>query len=263
MLHVRNPLLCLDADEGGSGGGVVDAATDDTASHPDTASQSDPGQAGTGWSGPSEEEWYALQGMLQNLAQSGRLQAAQTAQAAAQDPSERFTWDPLAEDAGEQLLNLLSQRDEYLLNRFQEMLSPVVAHTREELESEAEERAFDILADIEASEGKFKGGEEGRKIARVLADSFFPEAAARFGGPGTPGAVRSAEYALRKAAQKVREYEERVATIAVNEFKASLEGIAGASNEPGAGTTGAGEVSAGADTEKEAVARLFGQTVSV
>jgi hypothetical protein len=92
----------------------------------------------------------------------------------------------------------------------------------------------------------------------VLADSYFPQAAERFGN--TP---RAAEYALQQAAAALRSYEAAVAERVLNEYKASLKSVAGAPSEPGAGATGSGEVPEEAETEAETIARLFGTQVAV
>ena len=217
----------------------------------------DAGATGSGWSGPSEDDWYQSQSMLRSLAERFQAPADEPAQFTQPSDAGGWDWDPLADDAGQQLVGLLGQRDEYLLGRFQEMLGPVVSHTREQLTQEAESRAMDVLVDIEAREGEF-GGDNGRQIARVLADSYFPQAAERYGN-----SPRAAEHALSEAASALRSYEKAVSERAVNQFKASLKGVAGAPFELGVESTGSIDVQGAADTESEAVNRIFGTLVNV
>lgn len=243
-------------EDGGSGAAPEPAAA--TGGEVTPAQPAEPagavGSAPSGWSGPSEDEWYETQATLRAIADrfSGQPEPAEHG---LDPPAGGFEWDPLADDADQQLAALLSQRDEFLLGRMQEMLSPVVQHTQAQRSEEAEARAMDVLADIETRDGAF-ATDEGRGIARTLADSYWGQAEQRFGN--TP---RAAEYALSQGAARLRAYEKAVAERAVNEFKASITGVAGAPTEPGVGGTGALEVTEGAESELEAISRVFGTRV--
>ncbi len=164
----------------------------------------DPGMAGGGeepvdepdeggWGGPSQEEWEQTQQALQYFAE-----LEQQRQAAQQGDGPQF--DPWSENPTDQLRELIRQE-----------MAPLHEFTEHSQLTEAEERAMDIIADMQAAEGEFlfQPSKEhpiaSPQLARALAEDFLPEAQERYGaGP------RAAEAALSHAVKTVREIEQAI-----------------------------------------------------
>lgn len=159
-------------------------------------------------------------------------------------------FDPLADNAAEQIQAMIRQE-----------MQPLAQFADQASWSEGEARSMDIIASLESEGGEFLGraaeGEQlavdSRMVARQLGDTFYPEAAARYGdGP------RAAEAALSKAVEVVRALEQAVGKNYANREQNQLHTLAGARREPSAaGTTGAGEVRAGVSSEQDLVRQFF------
>ena len=154
------------------------------------------------WSGVSQEQWQTVEQGL------GRMQEffdyidslENQPQPNQQPQQEQFVLDPLSDTFQEDL-------DKYIESRLQ----PHNEYLEQQSLSEGEQRAMDILADFEASQGDFlikaekEGDPDSRTMARQIAEAFLPEAQARFGyGP------KAAEAALERAYTHMKSYEEAV-----------------------------------------------------
>lgn len=166
--------------------------------------------------------------MLPMLRQAINQPQPQPQQQAQQGPPELDPFDP----ASVQAYN--DWRDQNLLARFEQMVSPLIGSHQEQVMSEAENRAMDILRDDAARNGDFIGGDQSLNAARQLADTLLPDMQARY-GPGP----RAAEQALYQAAQHIRGLEENIAKQAVERHTNQLSTLANATREPAAGATGA------------------------
>jgi hypothetical protein len=188
------------------------------------------------WAGPSQEEWTQTQELLQGLAPVIEyMQNPEAGQYQQVDPNqEQMDLDPFSDNFGEQLRSLI-----------QNEISPLSEFTENAALEEAEERAMDIIHDLESREGEFlfrgenPGDVDSRQVARSLAERFLPEAQQRYGyGP------RAAEAALAQAYKVVRSYEETVGKTYHDRQTNQLKTLAGARREmPVAGTQGANNVS--------------------
>ena len=83
-----------------------------------------------------------------------------------------FNLDPLEPGFGEQFAGFLAQRDEYLLEQFGRLLTPVLSREETERAQEGEQRMRDVLADIGAR-GRAAGGNESTKAVEMLSSVFF------------------------------------------------------------------------------------------
>lgn len=145
------------------------------------------------WSGPSQEDWEAMQDSFQQL-----NELISAAQAEMQGGGQQPAYDP------DQPLTM-GELQAYLEQRDQEVLGPVYQDYESRQMDEAEQRAMDIIADIESREGEFLNSELSRQIARERANYYLDEAEARYGrGP------KAAEAALTRAYKEVKEYENAV-----------------------------------------------------
>jgi hypothetical protein len=165
------------------------------------------------WSGPSQEEWGAVLGYVNQQAQReqqiGQLYGAgPQAQDGPQRPDPWNRPDTFQEDL-----------DAYINARMQ----PVSEFTQEARLAEAEERAQDILTDLVAKHGEFD-----KEVAYARANVILPQMVNRY-GPGP----KAAEAALEAAAQAQLEWERKRDEAAVGRYTNQIKTLAGAPGEPG------------------------------
>lgn len=230
-------LFYFDPDDGaGSGVATASAEADPSAAvssggaEPEAAGGAPSAEAAPAWAGPSQDEWGEVVGALGYLA--SQIPLEQQTQIAAEQQSAGepvgLSLDPFADDFGDNLGQLLDQRLEALVGRLEQRLDPLVqSHEREQI-GEAEQRALDIIGDIESRDGEFLSGDDARHAVRALAETLVGETRQRF-GPGP----RAAEAALSRAAQIVRGIEKSVSDKAVEQYRNQLSNVGGARQEPG------------------------------
>ena len=143
-----------------------------------------------------------------------------------------FNLDPLEPGFGEQFAGFLAQRDEYLLEQFGRLLTPVLSREETERAQEGEQRMRDVLADIGGREGELLGGNESTKAVEMLSSVFFRDTAGRYGH--TP---RAAETALQDAYRLIRKVEQAADQRGFNRAESELAGLSGARRE----SAGAGD----------------------
>jgi hypothetical protein len=148
--------------------------------------------------------------------------------------------DPLSDDFGAQLDARLEQRDQKLLQGIQQMLAPIHGRFETEAVQEGDQRAQDILADDISRNGEIT--DDGKTLARQLAEQYFPEFASKYGQ--TP---KAGEAALTKAAATVRAIEKASGEKAVEAYKNQLATLSGAPQTPGTGATGIVSIPEGGD----------------
>lgn len=171
-------------------------------------------EAAPSWSGPSQEEWEALNGTIGQLAQ-------QFAPPPAEAPGidSYFPPDP---ETGEATLTF-EALDRYVqdrieagvnsrLGQFEPVLNQTVADRGEQLINQE----FDKLA----SQGDFD-----RALARELAEGYASTG-------------HAPDEAIRRGAQRAREVAQAAAQSAVDEYKKTLGNIGNAPREPGVNGAG-------------------------
>jgi hypothetical protein len=198
--HLIHHEVSGDADSGAG-------ASDDAG----TTGETDSAEA---WSGPSKEEWEQTQQLLADY------QAAQQGDEGEYEEEEEgdVELDPFSDKFGQQLVDLIQQA-----------ISPYATHAEQQMMSEANEKAMDIIADLEAKDGEFMNPEKSRPLARVLADKHFPEMAQKHADPR-----KAAEAALAAGVKEARELEQVYGEAYYTRKMNNLRGLAGAKTEPGA-----------------------------
>lgn len=174
------------------------------------------------WTGPTQEQWEQTQAMLAQTAESyetmqwlaQQAQQLQQQQMGQQGP----VFDPFSEDANTQLRQII-----------REELAPYEQLRQDVILGEAEERASDILADLQARNGEFTQSQSA-DLARALANQFLAEEQTKHGfGP------KAAEAALERGYNTVREYENTLAQTAIERHNNQLKTLNDAPREPGTG----------------------------
>jgi exonuclease VII large subunit len=162
------------------------------------------------WTGPSQEEWQQWQQANEYLAE--QLQEAQKALT----PQQQAQLDPFADD-------FQSQLDAYIAQKVQpyEDLRTNVSM------GEAEERANDILTDLQSAKGEFVDPES-KAIARAMAEQFLGEEQQRYGF-----GAQAAEAALERGYEYARERETKLGELAVQRHLNQLKTLNGAPRQPG------------------------------
>lgn len=163
------------------------------------------------WTGPTQEEWQQWQQANEYL--SSQLQEAQKA---AQPPGQPTPIDPFADDFHAQLEQFVAQK----LQPYEELRTDVTM-------GEAEERANDILADLQSSKGDFIDPES-KSIARAMAERFLSEEQQRYGF-----GAQAAEAALQRGYEYARERETKLSELAVQQHLNQLKTLNGAPRQPG------------------------------
>ena len=264
---MRHRLLHIlfDPDDGaGSGGPPAPAGADPPAGPTGSEGSPSPVAAAPAWAGPTEEEWLENQQMLRGV--HGALQGLGQQQPAQQyggydggQPS--YQLDPFADNFGEQLMHLLWANNQAAVQQIQGLIAPIFAHTEQQINGEAEQRALDMFSDFEARGGEFTKPEGVdltlTSIARNLADVLYPQAEARYGdGP------RAVQAAVDMAAKQVRALENALIAVGVQRTQAQWGKRANLGGEPGGG--GAGYQGASdADTELDAARRMMARPTAV
>lgn len=135
--------------------------------------------------------------------------------------------DPFGDNFGSELAQLIRQE-------IQGAVAPLQERAQNEVLSEAENRAIDILKDDAAQNGEFVGGDTSLQIARGFAEQLLPQFQERYGfGP------RAAEAALSASASLTRQWESGIGDAAVERYKNQLSTLSNAPAEPNAARIGA------------------------
>jgi hypothetical protein len=163
-----------------------------------------------GWQGPSQEEWQQWQQANSYLAE--QLEKAQQAA----NPNQTPTLDPFADDFQSQLDNYIAQK----IQPYEELRTNVTM-------GEAEERANDILADLQSSKGDFVDPDS-KDIARAMAERFLAEEQQKHGF-----GAQAAEAALERGYAYAREREDKLGELAVQRHLNQLKTLNGAPRQPG------------------------------
>jgi hypothetical protein len=180
---------------------------------PDVDPVSDPApDAEPAWSGPSQDEWGAVLGYINQQAERDqRMAQVYTGQPQPEGPQRPDPWnrpDTFQDDL-----------DQYINAR----MAPVSQFTQEAALAEAEERAQDILTDLATRDGEFD-----KESAYARANVILPQMVQRY-GPGP----KAAEAALEAASKAQREYEQKVREQAIAQYTNQIKTLAGAPGEPG------------------------------
>lgn len=235
---MTHPFLHLETDPAGLGDPAGAAPPDDGGDVPDPEDV---------WQGPSQEEWQQTQEALAYFAQQEQArQREQTGQNGGLGPPPDPAYEP------EAFAEWLDKRDEQRLAPFQQFTEQ--AHL-----TEAEERAYDILTDVESREGEFLLRETSDEVpvsspqfARAIAEDLLPQAQERYGqGP------RAAEAALTEAYKVTRAWEDAVAKAALERRDNQLATLTGARREPAAGAAEGTQVIPAGGDENDVMARYF------
>lgn len=168
------------------------------------------------WSGPSQEEWQETQEALQYFASLAQPQSPFQQQ---QEEPETVEFDPLADDAGQQLRQVI-----------QKELEPYREFVWAQQVREGNARAQDIIADEVAKNGDFLHADTSARIQR-LATAYIGQTNEQFVGDER----RAAEAAYELAIKDAREWEAKVKEAAIEQYKNELAGLSGARRELGAG----------------------------
>ncbi len=171
------------------------------------------------WSGPSREEWEATQAQLAEY----RAQDEAGEEDYEEDEEGEIELDPFSDNFGQQLVGLI-----------QDAISPYASHAEQQMMSEANEKAMDIIADREAKDGEFMNPEKSRPLARLLADKHFPDMAQKHSDPR-----KAAEAALAQGVKEARELEQIYGKAYYEREINQLKGLSGAKREPAAAGTNA------------------------
>lgn len=168
-----------------------------------------PEPAASAWTGPSEEDWFALQ--------QGYGQMAQFLQQLTAPPErEPDEWDPLADNAEQDLFGRIDQRLDSRLDRIERMLDrqdhEFAVSTREEI--------FDSFKDLGVPDPET--GELGfdRELAHSFANAALPEAQAKYGNH--PYAIQAA---LRAGAERATEIAKQQREIGKKAYIAEMEAL--------------------------------------
>lgn len=164
------------------------------------------------WTGPTQEEWQQWQQANEYLA--NQLQEAQKALT----PQQQAQLDPFADD-------FQSQLDAYIAQKVQ----PYEDLRADATMNEAEERANDILSDLQSSKGEFVDPDS-KDIARAMAERFLAEEQQRYGF-----GAQAAEAALERGYEWARERENKLGELAVQRHLNQLKTLNGAPRQPGVG----------------------------
>lgn len=207
----------------------------------------DPGFGDDEWTPPTREEVE----LLTLLAQQGLSRGAP--EPTVQDPG-GFEFDFFADNAGDQLLGLLQERDQYLLDQFRDILVGAVGPLHQDREhaqvQEGMQRIDDIIADHQARDGEFLVPDQTSEMVKRLSEAFWPEAMSRYGQRGPNGPVptsRASQAALDRAVQVARAWEKQVADAALKRHANELATLAGAGRDAGSGTLGVSRAPDGGD----------------
>lgn len=192
------------------------------------------------WTGPSQEEWQQTMEFIGSLQQA--MEAPVQAEPQQENGAQRPTFDPYDPDAFSQ------QLDAYIESKLQ----PVQEITQSAAMAEAEERAADIVTDLQAQHGEFMLPDSAQLVT-VLANDYIEAAQERYGfGP------RAAEAALEQAYNDVKAREEAIGKAYHERQMNQLSTLGKATREPGVETTSAQQVAHVKGTETDLVRAYFG-----
>lgn len=237
----RRALFHFEAPEDGGGGMAVAEPVEAPTAEP---TPSEPEATAPESFAISREEWEQTQAGLAQVAQY--LQAQQYAGQEEPEAEFDFALDPLEDDFGAQLAQLVQ-------NVVQQSLSPIMEYQQQQRLGEGEERARDILADIASADGEFVEQDAAFAHARALANTYLAEEAERWGwGP------RAGEAALRRAAADLRARDKAIEAAAIERYKNQIAGLAGAPSEPGVSGSGTQVYGGQRPDSLKDIARRFG-----
>ena len=199
--------------EGASGDapGVVDPEPSLEASEPTVAEPAAPGWA------PSQEDWQALTGTVQQLAQANAPAPPPPPAAPAFLQVDPDTGESLIDPNGlQEYINFQIQNGvQARIGQYEPIMNQTVADRGEQLINDRFTSLASELPGFDPSDG----------VARDIAEGLAP----RLGDPNA---------AMTQAAQRLVEHDKRVSEKAVEQYKQTLSNIGNAPREPGA--TGAG-----------------------
>lgn len=159
---------------------------------------------------------------------------------------------PLSDNFGQSLVQLLSERDQWLLTQFEQRLEPVLTREQETQLTQGHQMMDAVISEHwnEAADGKLTANVA--NAIKDIAPTYLAEMQGRYGE--TP---RAAQQALAKAASTVRALttENRAAGTQANIDE--LAAVAGAAGEPGTGG-GAMNVPPPDKSPRDVMARYFG-----
>lgn len=245
-----------DADPGDAQPEPVEAAA---AVEPETA----PAEVAPAWSSddPAFQEAVQLQAAevaRQELAQffeqfEGQQQGQQPLeQGEPIDPSEYL--NPMSDEFGGNLMQVLSNMFQTLEQRTQQMYAPVQRRYESETLAEGQQRVQDVIADDFSRNGDISlpddSGVKVNDVIKDIAPLYLGEMEQRFG----KGTARAAEQAIAKASGLVRQIVSAAEKSGASKNANELSTLAGARTEPG--TQGGGLSVAPPAGDEMAIARF-------
>lgn len=130
--------------------------------------------------------------------------------------------DFFADDAGDQFSKFMQQREEAMLGKFEQIVSPMLSAYQREQEREGSELIKDTLEAIDV------GGDFDREAATELFHLYKGESIERYGQTN-----RALEHAAERAARRQRAIEETAEKRGAEKYKNHMETLGGAPHESG------------------------------
>lgn len=177
------------------------------------------------------------------------------------DPVDPYEFlDPSSDQFGGNLLQLLAQRDQFMLGQMQQLFQPVQQRYQNESIAEGQQRIQDVIADDFAKNGEVTlPADAPVKVGEVIKDMaslYLPEMENRFG----QNTARAAEQAITKATGVVRQLVAAAEQAGAAKNANHLATLTGARVEPG---TAAAAISAGPQGGDEMSVARFHSTRTV
>jgi hypothetical protein len=190
------------------------------------------------WTGPSQEEWTQTMEFVNSIQQA--MEAPAQAEPQQEDGQQKLELNPFEDD-------FQSRLDAYLDSK----LAPVNELSKNAAYAEADERAVDIITDLQAQHGEFMLPDSA-DLVKVLANEYVEEAQERYGfGP------RAAEAALGQAYKDVKAREEAIGKAYHERQMNQLSTLGKASREPAVDATAAQQVNSVKGNEMDLVRSYF------
>lgn len=242
---------------GGDGEAGADGVTPATAS-----AETEAGLTPPSVEPPAAPTWTPeqLHDVFEQASSQGAQQVLEALFAAAQEPEAPIELDVFDDNFSTNFEARLDQRDQQLLGRLQEMLSPLMGLAESQQVETAQGmvgQIFDTFQDMgdflstRSETGEISPNAENRDIAEKFAQALLPEVKAATGLQGP----RAAQLALRKGAEMAKQFRDTAYQAGRDALKAELEANGGAPKLPAGGGSGATIVS---DADDElAVAQRF------
>lgn len=139
--------------------------------------------------------------------------------------------NPLGDNYGENMLQLLGQQQREILGAVQQMIAPLAQTHEQQTQSAGDDLLKDAIGDAITRTGDLDADDVARdRVMRDVRERFYPELAQRYGETD-----KAAELAIDKAVANERAYQKQIADAAVERYKNQIGTLAGVRGEPGGG----------------------------